>query len=331
MSEMRAMVADTATRLFGALTGDFAADMAAVEAAGLGDLLVAAGAGGFGGDWGDAAAVLGLAGAAAVALPIGESMLARRLAADAGLDAHGLLTIAPVAEGALADGRFSGVLRNVPWGGDVDAVLAVVDGRLLRLAVADAVVTRATNIAGEPRDSLVFDAALAARGDAPALFEFGALLRVLQAAGALGAALRLSVDYVNGREQFGRKLAAFQAVQQLLSQFAVEVAAVEAAAALACAAADAGDAGFEIAVAKIRANLAIGVGTAAAHQVHGAIGFTQDYALHVLTRRLWSWRSEFGNDAHWSVRLGNAVAAAGADAFWPQLVARSDAQNRRIA
>ncbi|MGL4542691.1 MAG: acyl-CoA dehydrogenase family protein, partial [Polymorphobacter sp.] len=119
--------------------------------------------------------------------------------------------------------------------------------------------------------------------------------------------------------------------QQLLSQFALEVAAVRAAAAAACDAAECGDAGFEIAAAKLRTNIAIGIGTAAAHQVHGAIGFTQDYALQPLTRRLWSWRSEFGNDAFWAVRLGTALAKQGAAAFWPQLVDRSDRLNRRMS
>ena len=42
---------------------------------------------------------------------------------------------------------------------------------------------------------------------------------------------------------------------------------------------------------------AAGIGAAIAHQMHGAIGFTQEHQLHYLTRRLWSWRDEFGNEA----------------------------------
>ena len=60
---------------------------------------------------------------------------------------------------------------------------------------------------------------------------------------------------------------------------------------------------------------------AIAHQVHGAIGFTQEHSLHHLTRRLWSWRDEFGNDAEWSRRLGHAAIAAGADGLWPMITA----------
>jgi alkylation response protein AidB-like acyl-CoA dehydrogenase len=76
---------------------------------------------------------------------------------------------------------------------------------------------------------------------------------------------------------------------------------------------------FEIAAAKLRANQAIGVATSTAHQVHGAIGFTYEYALRHATQRLWSWRSEYGNDRYWSEQLGRAVIARGADTFWDSL------------
>jgi acyl-CoA dehydrogenase len=72
----------------------------------------------------------------------------------------------------------------------------------------------------------------------------------------------------------------------------------------------------------LRANQAIGVATAIAHQVHGAIGFTREYALRRATQRLWSWRSEYGNDRYWSERLGRAVIEGGADTFWEGLTKR---------
>ncbi|MBX7483441.1 acyl-CoA dehydrogenase family protein [Qipengyuania qiaonensis] len=151
-----------------------------------------------------------------------------------------------------------------------------------------------------------------------------AFARTCQIAGALDAALALSVAYANERQQFGRPLGKFQAVQQSLAGFACEAAAANCAAMGAAQALDRGDAGFEIAAAKLRANRAVEVGTTVAHQVHGAIGFTQEYALHHLTRRLWQWRSEYGNDAYWSRRLGEHVIEDGADAFWPNLTARTD-------
>ena len=155
-------------------------------------------------------------------------------------------------------------------------------------------------------------------------FELGAFARSAQIAGALDAALALSVAYVNERQQFGRPLGKFQAVQQSLATFACEAAAANCAAMGAAQALDRGEAGFEIAAAKLRANRAVEIGTTVAHQVHGAIGFTEEYALHRLTKLLWAWRSEYGNDAHWSRVLGAAVTGRGAERFWPDLTARTD-------
>jgi acyl-CoA dehydrogenase len=56
--------------------------------------------------------------------------------------------------------------------------------------------------------------------------------------------------------------------------------------------------------------------------VHGAIGFTYEHSLHFATRRLWSWRAEFGSESGWAVELGRRVAARGADALWSDITAR---------
>ena len=58
-----------------------------------------------------------------------------------------------------------------------------------------------------------------------------------------------------------------------------------------------------------------------AHQTHGAIGFTDEHILHRYTMRLWSWRDQFGSESHWAVRLGEHVAARGADELWPMVTA----------
>ena len=62
-------------------------------------------------------------------------------------------------------------------------------------------------------------------------------------------------------------------------------------------------------------------GAAMAHQVHGAIGFTQEHVLHRYTQRLLAWRDDFGSESRWAARLGSMVAAAGADALWPTMTA----------
>jgi len=74
-----------------------------------------------------------------------------------------------------------------------------------------------------------------------------------------------------------------------------------------------------VGIAKCQAARAATVVSRVAHQVHGAIGFTHEHRLHHLTRRLWSWRDEFGVESEWSMELGRIVAARGADGLWPLL------------
>ena len=72
-------------------------------------------------------------------------------------------------------------------------------------------------------------------------------------------------------------------------------------------------------MAKVRCGEAATRGTGIAHQVHGAIGFTQEHALHFATRRLWAWRADFGSDAGWAAELGRAAIALRAAGFWPAI------------
>src|SRR3546814_20842570 len=67
--------------------------------------------------------------------------------------------------------------------------------------------------------------AIAVPGHAQPLFDLAALARAMTMAGALDAALALSVNYANERVQFGKPLAKFQAVQQSLASFATHAAA----------------------------------------------------------------------------------------------------------
>jgi acyl-CoA dehydrogenase len=122
--------------------------------------------------------------------------------------------------------------------------------------------------------------------------------------------------------QFGRPIGRFQAVQQQLALAAAEVAAASAAASAAArvATADgmlAASTRFAVAAAKARTGEAAGEVARIAHQVHGAIGFTREHDLRLLTTRLWAWRDEDGSEAEWQEWLGGAALEAGADGLWP--------------
>jgi acyl-CoA dehydrogenase len=340
MSEERALLAETVERLFGDAFARLDARLAEgrfdaalwrqAEALGLPLLLVPEAAGGAGGGFEDASVVARALGRFAVALPLCETLLAARLLAAAGIERPaGALSLALCCEGALSHGRFGGVLDAVPWGAEAAGVVAVLPGpagpTVALLSPAEAAVERRANLAGEPRDRLRFAGARVASGpgvDAARLFDHAALLRTGQIAGALAAALECSLAHASSRVQFGKALAKFQAVQQLLAVMGEEVLAADCAAAAAFRAAGNGDAAFEIACARLRANLAIETVAAGAHQIHGAIGFTREQGLRLFTQRLLSWRSELGNDRYWAARLGSGVAARGPEAFWPDLTAR---------
>jgi acyl-CoA dehydrogenase len=129
------------------------------------------------------------------------------------------------------------------------------------------------------------------------------------------------VEYAQTRVQFGRPIAKFQAIQQNLAVLAGHCAAAIAAADMAAEALHGGSTLFFVGAAKARAGEAAGVAAGLAHQLHGAIGFTQEFGLHHLTKRLWSWRDEFGNEAEWNALVGRAALTAGSEGLWPALTA----------
>jgi acyl-CoA dehydrogenase len=349
--ELGSLLADTVGRLFGALATKELIESSekgawpeklwrALEEGGLTLPLVSEDAGGAGGTWLDAHVVVRAAGRHTAPVPLAETIIAGWLLSRAGLDVPlGPLTLAPVRAGerltlARRGGGFSlsGTATRVPWGRHAGHVVSLteLDGQatVALVAAGGARVTEDTNLAREPRDTLVFDAVpVVAAAPAPgvaldAIRLHGAMARAAQMAGALDSCLEQAVRYATERRQVGRPIGSFQVIQQNLAVLAGHVAASGIAAESAFRAADRGDARFEVAVAKIRVGEAAGVGAGIAHQAHGAIGFTYEHSLHFATRRLWSWRAEFGSESAWARELGHAVAARGADALWTDLTAR---------
>jgi acyl-CoA dehydrogenase len=353
MSDERAVLEETVERLFGdwAARRDVARASGAIDSAlwsqveelGLPELLIHEAAGGAGADLEAACVVARALGRHAVPLPLSETMLAAAALAEAGIERPvGPLSIAARATGTLRESgdfsRYSGELARVPWGAAASGIVALLPSEAgersaLLLPAAAAQVESGQNLAEEPRDRLVFRD-VAVEVSVPirsqnSLFDRAALLRSAQISGALEAALERSTAYASQRVQFGKTLSQFQAVQQALAVMGEEVLAVKCAVNAAFRAAVRGEAGFEIACARLRANLAIDAVVATAHQTHGAIGFTREQDLRLFTQRLLAWRSELGGDGYWSDRLARGVAARGADHFWSELTARSDRLDRR--
>lgn len=254
---------------------------------GLERALVADGAGGHGLDWSDLGEALREWGAAAAPVDLASTLLAAWA-----LDQSGI----PLPDGPLQlEAESLGVLAERPTTWRV-----VVSGHNEdEVALFDPARSRVRQGSLQP-DRL--RAALA-------------VLLGAQISGALDAALSLSIDYATTRTQFGRPIAKFQAVQHLAAELAMETAA-------AGAAADFGlrrfsrSPGLAAALAKSRTSRAATAGAALAHQIHGAIGVTEEHDLHRLTRALWRWRDQAGGEHAWGRALGGSIAGDGATDLW---------------
>jgi acyl-CoA dehydrogenase len=158
------------------------------------------------------------------------------------------------------------------------------------------------------------------RPESPVALAALSLGRCLQIAAAMDAALDLSLQYVQDRKQFGQPLAKFQVIQHSLAIAAEEVAAFGAISDLALAGAACEDIlGTRMAVlldaAAVVAGRSVDVIYDVCHQVHGAIGFTQEYALHRHSLDLLRWRDHLqmlrGGELRCAERLGDAALEAG--------------------
>ncbi len=337
MSELRRLLSDTTEQVLGGLDGlDFATAWARAEEAGLATVLVPEDRGGFGGTWDDAFIVVHACGYHAVTLPLPEAILASALCADANLPIPpGSLSLCEQTQGAVTNAIFRGEHWRVPFGAQCNHIVGILGDEVIVAAPSAAKdVGVAHNLAEEPRNSFFYadvpaSAALSPHWDYLKVYHYSIMMHAARMAGALRGALDLSVQYAQQRQQFGRPLASFQVIQQQLAVFAEETAAADmaAAAAFASASKDSSVAApaqwrepsFEIMAAKLRANQAARISTGIAHQVHGAMGFTAEYRLQHLTRRLWAWSSEFGNERHWADRIGARIAERGPENFWPDM------------
>ena len=300
----------------------------AAAAVGLPWISVPESSGGAGGTLGDALAVLRVAGRHGAPIPLAETgVLGAWLLASAGLPVgESPMTVVPGRSDdsvRRSGSTLTGVAHRVPWARSVARVVMLVDGMVAAVPVVDLRVDAVANLAGEPRDTVTFDAveveelAPAPAGiDAAALRARGALTRVMLVAGALERVSEVTAGYARQRIQFGTPIARFQAVQALLVQGAEDAALVQMAAETAARAAERGPATFEIAAAKTLADAAALSAARVAHQAHGAIGVTREYLLHHYTRRLWAWRAEHAS-REWTEGIGRDVVAAGADRLYP--------------
>jgi acyl-CoA dehydrogenase len=346
VNDERSLLIDTAERLFASITGARNVppstsvvwrdrDWAAVEDAGLTLALVPEDMGGFGIEMLDALNIVRSVGVFALPLPLPETMIANWLMSHSGITPRGgAFSIATGDQNdqlqISRDGngwRASGILHRVPWARSVDGVVALAnDGNCVaRLPRSGFQVKDGENLAAEPRDTITVDVSLGESevgmlplaDDVLYLRRAGAAARSIAIAGGLTRLLEMTTQYAVDRVQFGKSIGKFQAIQQYLAVLACQTAAAGVAADIAAEALSTTLSPLHVAIAKVRTAEAVGVATSIAHQIHGAIGITQEYGLHQITRRLWSWRDEFGGDVEWAKVIGRRVVSVDGEGMWP--------------
>lgn len=315
----------------------------AIEDAGLPLALVPETDGGVGLASHDAASLIRRAAYYSVPAPLAETMVAEQLWVEAGGEATvGTMTLAPVNPGQRIsllrrgdEATLRGETRHVPWGVQADNVLIFArDERgegFLCVSAHDASTSNVShrNVAYEPRGNLTFDGAvLPADSIRPApshiqrtgLLLYGAAIRAQQMVGGMERCLDYALAYANERVQFGRPIGKFQAIQHMLAVATGHFAVATAAADAMLQSQRLGEDVLAVAIAKSRVGEAAGHVAAICHQVHGAMGFTQEHPLHFATRRLWAWRDECGAEPYWQEWIGRTICRQGGEALWPSLV-----------
>jgi acyl-CoA dehydrogenase len=251
----------------------------------------------------------------AVPVPLGHTMLARAVLAQAGAK----LPSGPIAIAASVVEGPGGALtcRNTPCGLVAQSIVAALPGHWLLLPVA-AARREATGIHGSLRADLRWPSAAAAAYSSQTTFPWrdaGAALAAAQLAGALDRTLQMTVQFANDRVQFGRSIGKFQAIQHQLAVMAEQVAAARMAAEIGCRAAGIAPDPLRAALAKARASEAAALVAPMAHAIHGAIGITAELDLQLYTRRIHEARADFGSEQAWNRVLGRALLASQAPAL----------------
>jgi acyl-CoA dehydrogenase len=334
MTELAAMVCETADRVLAVEAGGAAAAagglwQAAVEA-GLHRLLVSELHGGIGEDFVVAAALAARYGAHAASIPLLETIVCNWACAHAGLPIHdtpAVLVLAGAVEAQVIGDDSIAWQRDfqVPTIAGVPRVLIIVPtsaGTSIALLDELRPDTTTTSLAGEPygRIRASRGAHLLALGrlprGLPSAADLGALLKAAAIAGALEKILDLTLSYADARVQFGRPIGQFQAVQHMITRISGETVAASVAIREAARQFAGARGPFAVATAKAFASEIAGTLPGLAHQVHGAIGYSEEYVLQRLSRRIWTWREQMGDEIHWQEVLGDLVLAADSADLW---------------
>ncbi|MFI2203820.1 acyl-CoA dehydrogenase family protein [Streptomyces sp. NPDC020192] len=186
---------------------------------------------------------------------------------------------------------------TVPGAATGETVVAAVDGELVEwLAGADVVLGDVSDAV--PLRSLDPLTPLHRVPAAQATDPLAVLLTAAEQLGTAGRVCELAVQHARTREQFGRPVGAFQAVQHLCADLLVRAETARVAVYAAAVTGDPAD----IAAARLLADEAAVRGARDCLQVHGGMGFTWEADVHLHLKRAWV-RAERGGGGTQSEEL----------------------------
>ena len=127
--------------------------------------------------------------------------------------------------------------------------------------------------------------------------------------GLADTAIRLTVEYVSERRQFGVPIGSFQAIKHHLAN---ALLAIEFAKPLVWRAAYSisqgdPDSSLHVSMAKAKASVAAQLVADVSLQCHGAIGYTVEHDLHLFIKRIWALSRHAGDAAFHRRRVGGLV------------------------
>jgi alkylation response protein AidB-like acyl-CoA dehydrogenase len=151
----------------------------------------------------------------------------------------------------------------------------------------------------------------AGRDAVDAIAAYGAAAMCAEMVGAAQRVLDLTLAYAAEREQFGKPIGSFQAVQHHCADMAIDVLGSRFIAYEAIWRLSAGrEATDEISMAKAWVSEAYERVCALGHQVHGAIGFTKEHDLHLYSRHAMASSLAFGDGDHHLDHLADRLGLA---------------------
>jgi alkylation response protein AidB-like acyl-CoA dehydrogenase len=190
----------------------------------------------------------------------------------------------------------------------VDLVVAQRGDRLVRGTVGE----RRVSVDGSRRlFEVEADGEVLADLDVAVVAERAAVAAAAQLVGLAQRMLDMSVAYVAQREQFGKPVGSFQAVKHHLADAALRLEfarpCVHVAAWMLASGAEADVVVQQVSLAKAQASEAALLAARKALQVHGAIGYTVEYDLHMWMKRAWALAAAWGDAAWHRTRITDAI------------------------